>query len=879
MAANGEPATPRHPQDDDERTRDDEPASETSPLLPPNQAENNDQSQPPRGAAATLLRSLSHSKGGKRRWPSLIALLLLCIVAVLIIVFAFVAPSAVESYAQQAVVFEPTSLSIDSFLDDGVRARVQGDFKMDSSRVEKKSVRDLGKLCTWIASEVETGTSEMEVSLPEYGNVVLGTAQIPPIKVSIRDGHATKVDFLSDLQPGDVDGIRRIANDWMDGRLGQLRVVGKAQVPLKSGIISLGKQMVQQEMLFANDDIPSMPGYKIKKLNVREVDIPSGKGMAADVSLKVENEYPVEFTVPPLGFGILVDNCEKSDDLIMVADALTQEIAILPKADVEVNVTGTVRHLPSVLTQACPGSTKSPLDILLGRYIHGEENTVYVRGSDAPSLDTPRWVSDLMADITVPVPLPGRTFGHLVRNFSLTNTHFSLPDPLAEPGTPEGNPRISANVRAIVALPEEMNFNISVGKVRADADVFYKGKKLGRLDLSKWQDANSTRIDSTPEEGPALAVESEVKDAPLEIQDEDVFTDVIQELIFGKRTVIMKIQAEVDAGVETALGEFAINRIPADGQVPIKPISRPHEPGKKPTDPPSKLPSNITNGVNPKLVDLSILNTTETSLLIGGKVNITNPTAYSATIPYVDIHIMKNGSLLGHATAYNLSIHPGNNSYLSVEATYDPLTLGGPKAKAIGRELISQYISGWNTTITLQMHEESFPGNPTLGRALSKFPVEVAAPHLSAPKRPDDGDDDEDPDDEDDKATHFIKDATMHLLTSTASFTLLSPLHHSTLYITHLNATAIYHSDDVGLILYDEPFGVPPVEETPGGEGFETPRLPVEWSLGSVGYGAVKRALGGTLRLAARAEVGVRLGRWREEIWFRGGGLGVRIRL
>lgn len=182
------------------------------------------------------------------------------------------------------------------------------------------------------------------------------------------------------------------------------------------------------------------------------------------------------------------------------------------------------------------------------------------------------------------------------------------------------------------------------------------------------------------------------------------------------------------------------------------------------------------------------------------------------------------------------------------------------------------------------MHEDSFPGNPKLGRALSNFPIEVAAPRLSAAKRPSDDDPDfpSDPDDGDDEeegGPHFIKDATMHLLTSTATFTLLSPLHHSTLYITHLNATALYHSDNVGQILYDEPFGVPPVEETPNGEGYETPRLPVEWSLGGVGYGAVKKALGGTLRLGARAEVGVRLGRWREGLWFRGRGLGVRIRL
>lgn len=546
-------------------------ASESTPLLGAGQAEHADQSRPQDETSATsLLRDIQSSGRKKRRWPSIVALLALCVVAALIIIFAFVAPAAVEQYAAEAIVFEPTSLSIDSFTSTGVRARVQGNFKLDSTRVSTASVRRLGKLCTYIAEEVETGRGTMAVSLPEYGNVLLGTAQIPPIKAYIRDQHITGIDFLTDLAPGDIEGIRRIANDWIDGRLGSLRVVGRAQVPLKSGLIHLGQQIVQQEMTFDNDDIPAIPAYDIKKLNFREVDIPGGKGMAADVSVKVQNGFPVDFTIPPLSFGVLVDNCEKSDPYIMLAQAITERIHIQPKMAVVANATGTVHQLPAVLTQDCPGTSKSPLDIFLGRYIHGETNTVYVRGSDSPDLDTPGWITDLMRDITVPVPIPGRSFGHLIKNFSLTDTHFSLPNPWAEPNTPAANPRISAKVRALVALPEEMNFSIDVNKVRADADVFYKGKKLGLLDLSKWQAANSTRIEAGKEDGPMLMVESAVEDAPLEIQDEDVFTDVIQALMFGSKTVVMSIKAEVDVGVDTALGDFAIRKIPAEGSVPIK---------------------------------------------------------------------------------------------------------------------------------------------------------------------------------------------------------------------------------------------------------------------------------------------------------------------
>ena len=128
----------------------------------------------------------------------------------------------------------------------------------------------------------------------------------------------------------------------------------------------------------------------------------------------------------------------------------------------------------------------------------------------------------------------------------------------------------------------------------------------------------------------------------------------------------------------------------------------------------------------------------------------------------------------------------------------------------------------------------------------------------------------------------------MHLLSSTATLTLLSPLPHSILYLTSINATAYYTppmEDDptdpdlppqetypVGRILYDLPFAVPPGAST-------TPRLPVQWSLGSVGYEAVKQALGGKLKVSARAVVGVKVGAWAESVWFEGGGIGAHVRI
>jgi len=65
---------------------------------------------------------------------------------------------------------------------------------------------------------------------------------------------------------------------------------------------------------------------------------------------------------------------------------------------------------------------------------------------------------------------------------------------------------------------------------------------------------------------------------------------------------------------------------------------------------------------------------------------------------------------------------------------------------------------GHNTTITLKTHESSIPSQPSLGKALSMFEVEIATPKLHPPKDPNGGHGD---DQDGDKGPHFIKDATV----------------------------------------------------------------------------------------------------------------------
>ncbi|KAI0861453.1 hypothetical protein F4860DRAFT_476132 [Xylaria cubensis] len=829
--------------------RDPHQSSESTPLLSNTSATpgyDDDVAEPEVDRASIQSRhshapSTHSTKKKARRWPSFIAMGILGCVAIAIIVLAFIVPDAVQEYAQQAAVIEPTSLSIDSITTDGVRARIQANFRLDGSRVTNDHVRRIGRASTWVANQLGSEKAEIDVYVPDYADILLGSAVIPPLVVSLRDGVTTHFDFIADIRPGNAEGMRMIANDWLDGRLEKLRLNGKTDLNLKSGVIPLGTHTISETLLFEANKIPAIPKYNITRFNVE--DGPLKGSMLVDMSLSAFNEYPVELEIPELAFEIMVPGCANTDPFIVIAEASTGEIHVKPMSDVSANVYGVINKLPDTFTRVCPHSSSSPLDMLLKQYMHGEPATLFVRGSSRPDGDTPKWIADILASVTVPVPFPGRTFDGLIRDFSLTDVHFTLPDPFADPNDPAASPKVSGNILVTASIPSEMNFGIDVTRVRATADVLYRNKKMGELNLRKWQHANSTRTEGEGSDGPSLKIQSRILEAPLNITDSDVFSDVVQALLFGNKPIQLAVQALVDVKVETSLGELILKEVPAEGKIPVKP-----------------LPKGAIGNIEPKVGSIRVVDSSTDSITLQALVNVTNPTPYTAHVPFVNVHLVANGSVLGDGTIQNIDIVTGNNTNLLVTAKWNP-TDGGPQSRKIGRDLISQYLSGFNASITVKPHLNSIPGQPLLCRALSRFNATFTVPQLSLP------------DDPSGENSHFIRDATFHFLSSTATFTLVSPLQFNTLYLDFVNATALYnHSEPVGRILYDLPFAAPPGIS-------HTPRLPVEWSIGSVGYDAVRNAIGGKLKLDAHATVDARLGNWKETFWYQGKGIGATVRL
>ena len=234
--------------------------NESTPLLRnnadeehPNEEDNHDEDLQHRSSWLLWPRP-SMTKSGWR-WPSIIAMAVLGFLVVLIIVLGFLVPPAVKDYAEKAAVLEPTNLAIESITSDGVRARIQANVRLEGSRVHDANSRRIGRAATGLMRKLETAETTVHVYLPDYDNALLGTAVIPSLVVDIVDGHNNKLDFVTNLSAGDAENIRKIANNWLEGKLKELKVVGKSKIQVKSGIFPLGTHDVAEAMVFEGQSL------------------------------------------------------------------------------------------------------------------------------------------------------------------------------------------------------------------------------------------------------------------------------------------------------------------------------------------------------------------------------------------------------------------------------------------------------------------------------------------------------------------------------------------------------------------------------------------------------------------------------------------------
>jgi len=245
-------------QHDTPPSSNEETADEQSPLLRPSQDE-----------TATRLTdnddSDTNSDRRKRSWPLwgkicfFTTIFIFILLAIPLIILATLREELAKSFVTQATIINIKSVSLDSLSSNSkaVNIRVKASFGFDASRVEKSSVRNIGRLATGIVRKVYIGDdSTVELALPDYSDENLARVMlVDGLEVDVRDGRMNELEFVSEVMPGsdeqEVENVaKRLVDEIVGGKgMDRLRVKGDANVGLKSGIFSLRKQRIQQTLV------------------------------------------------------------------------------------------------------------------------------------------------------------------------------------------------------------------------------------------------------------------------------------------------------------------------------------------------------------------------------------------------------------------------------------------------------------------------------------------------------------------------------------------------------------------------------------------------------------------------------------------------------
>ncbi|KAK9463164.1 uncharacterized protein V1516DRAFT_672137 [Lipomyces oligophaga] len=473
--------------------------------------------------------------------------------------------NAPEAYARQALSLNFTSVSVSEISMEGVMVHVVGDVEFDSSRVEDKITRILGRIATTIMQKAEVADTSLyisrvlENSAPDSPSLQLfGRASVPSTIVDLRDHHPTHLDFISSVE--DIAAVSEIANlveEYLNGGLAGVKFRGDADLEIRSGILPLGTHHVAPVVQLSSGDRPALD-FAITVF--RLTDDPNG-GINALVAGTAHNPYPLQITVPAIQWLVEFPACNPLE-LSTLAAAKTEALLVNPYEGIDVRVSAVVRAIPTSFMEICPSTGMSAINTYLAQYIAGESVTLYVRGRPAQYIPNfPPWIADMLSNIAIPVPVPARESdgtGQLLKSYGLTRVKMNR--------GADGVPRLSALVNAIVALPSELEFEIEINNLRGISDMIYEGHKFGVLEIAEWAAATSFY---TPEG--YIQVVAEITDVPIDITDQLIFRQIMQQMFFGD--VNIDIVGTIDVMLDTPVGYFVVNQIPASGTVALRSFS------------------------------------------------------------------------------------------------------------------------------------------------------------------------------------------------------------------------------------------------------------------------------------------------------------------
>ncbi|KAI8602215.1 hypothetical protein EDD21DRAFT_352955 [Dissophora ornata] len=542
----------------------------------------------------------------------------------------------------------------------------------------------------------------------------------------------------------------------------------------------------------------------------------------------------VSMQMGPVTFGIyLPSKAHPEVDFYKIAEVYSPGLQLEAGKSSDIAMSGRLFHLDdwtleekrSSIVDLRSGSEKQLiLGELLSRFIQGDNSTIQVRALSKDP-DLPPWLSEAFKSIVLEMVFPGSPTKDFIRSLDMEQLEFGFSDD-------KRSALLSGGLSSVLQLPPNVTFPIQVLKMKPAAWIKTPGgSNMASLGILEFLPTESRQVGTT------LEVRLDMDNILLEV-DQDRLPEFYQFLnsSFTEEWIDLGIAGDARAVVECGLGMFEIGPILFDVVTSQRGLGG-------------------LVSVPPLLEKLDVVDSTEQSLTVKVELVVWNPSNISATLGDLSFLWSYDGYLIGMATVADLHLQAGNNTIECVgmmDPSIDCARKRDPNcepgfARNASREFISHYISGDNTTAIEILGYSGSTKIPLLQPMMSSFSISSALPEI----------------DQD-----FLISATLYLLSHTLVLELQNPL-DTVITVLYVNGTASYKDEPLGHFLVDferdiaspKPILIPANDHQNETSGYvKTPRLPVTFDLSSVGYEALKKALGGSLEVDVVCHIKAKVG-------------------
>lgn len=488
--------------------------------------------------------SLARRRSNRWHWPAAAGLLIAAALLLTLLIVPTVQRS--QELIQQSVEVDLTRMQISRLTSSGLKLQVEAAALVDYDLIDNNFSAQVFKAGGLLFQTALIRPEPLEVTVMfDDEEIALGTIQLPPMNVGIRNKIRTVMNMSVDLVPH-TRSLLFLMKRILDNPKDLLKLHGTGSVVVTLGLVPLGSFGINFDQLVR----PSLyfQGMNFDELVLDDL-IVAKNGPGFDINGHISLPNPIRnkvlgFQVPELSLGLLVQDCYGEATVPLFSKCVTcGPFQLSPTTEtLSVNFSTEITELNSLLQDCADGTT--PLKKIIKQLMNNETVPLTVGDLKIPS-STSMFLNKLLGLMDLQFNYqPRGSINQYLKSVNLDNVQFQLDN------TGELQVFMSADVNLYVKTPMK---EATVDRVRGKPRLYHQNQQFGVINMMEWHSC-------TNEWDEILYVHLKLDHEEVDITDSSVFSSLINEM-FLKGSATVQVEAELDAVLNLEIAQFQVDDI------------------------------------------------------------------------------------------------------------------------------------------------------------------------------------------------------------------------------------------------------------------------------------------------------------------------------